>query len=60
MMTISVIVGSTRQGRFSEKPARWILQEVRKKEARSAFHRRMRVRQWVGIEVCNIMARTTR
>jgi hypothetical protein len=24
MMTISVIVGSTRQGRFSEKPAQWI------------------------------------
>jgi NAD(P)H-dependent FMN reductase len=22
-MTISVIVGSTRQGRFSEKPAQW-------------------------------------
>ncbi len=24
MMTISVIVGSTRQGRFSENPAQWI------------------------------------
>jgi hypothetical protein len=24
MMTMSVIVGSTRQGRFSEKPAQWI------------------------------------
>ena len=31
-MTISVIVGSTRQGRFSEKPARWILQELQKRE----------------------------
>jgi NAD(P)H-dependent FMN reductase len=28
MMTISVIVGSTRQGRFSEKPAQWILQQL--------------------------------
>ena len=25
MMTFSVIIGSTRQGRFSEKPAQWIL-----------------------------------
>jgi NAD(P)H-dependent FMN reductase len=25
MITVSVIVGSTRQGRFSEKPAQWIL-----------------------------------
>jgi len=32
-MTISVIVGSTRQNRFSEKPAQWILHEVRKREA---------------------------
>ena len=30
MMTISVIVGSTRQGRFSEKPAQWILQQLAK------------------------------
>ena len=29
MTVISVIVGSTRQGRFSEKPARWILQRVK-------------------------------
>ncbi len=29
MMRISVIVGSTRQGRFSEKPARWILQQLK-------------------------------
>ena len=27
---ISVIVGSTRQGRFSEKPAQWILQHLQK------------------------------
>ena len=32
-MTISVIIGSTRQGRFSEKPAQWILHELRKREA---------------------------
>jgi NAD(P)H-dependent FMN reductase len=32
MMTISVIVGSTRQGRFSEKPAQRILQQLRKRE----------------------------
>ena len=29
MITISVIIGSTREGRFSEKPARWILQYLR-------------------------------
>jgi NAD(P)H-dependent FMN reductase len=33
MMTISVIIGSTRQGRFSEKPAQWILQALRKRAA---------------------------
>jgi len=32
MVTISVIVGSTRQGRFSEKPAQWILQELQKRK----------------------------
>src|SRR5882762_2974307 len=32
MMTISVIVGSTRQGRFSEKPAQWIFQQLSKRE----------------------------
>jgi NAD(P)H-dependent FMN reductase len=32
MMTISVIVGSTRQGRFSEKPADWILRQLHKRE----------------------------
>ena len=29
MTVISVIVGSTRQGRFSEKPAQWILQRLK-------------------------------
>jgi len=29
---ISVIVGSTREGRFSEKPARWILQHLKKRD----------------------------
>ena len=33
MMTISVIIGSTRQGRFSEKPAQWILQQLKKRDA---------------------------
>jgi len=33
MTVISVIVGSTRQGRFSEKPARWILQHLKKRSA---------------------------
>src|SRR5258708_8121070 len=32
MATISVIVGSTRQGRFSEKPAQWILQHLQKRD----------------------------
>ena len=32
MTTISVIVGSTRQGRFSEKPAQWILQQLQKRD----------------------------
>src|SRR5205809_7139597 len=31
-MKISVIVGSIRQGRFSEKPAQWILQQLHKRE----------------------------
>jgi NAD(P)H-dependent FMN reductase len=31
MTVISVIVGSTRQGRFSEKPANWILQHLKKR-----------------------------
>jgi NAD(P)H-dependent FMN reductase len=32
MTIISVIVGSTREGRFSEKPAKWILQHLKKRE----------------------------
>ena len=32
MIVISVIVGSTRQNRFSEKPAQWILQHVKKRD----------------------------
>ncbi|MDE2001516.1 MAG: NAD(P)H-dependent oxidoreductase [Patescibacteria group bacterium] len=30
MVTIHVIIGSTREKRFSEKPARWIFEELRK------------------------------
>jgi NAD(P)H-dependent FMN reductase len=29
---ISVIMGSTREGRFAEKPARWILQHLKKRD----------------------------
>jgi NAD(P)H-dependent FMN reductase len=32
MSIISVIVGSTREGRFSDKPAKWILQHLKKRE----------------------------
>jgi NAD(P)H-dependent FMN reductase len=32
MTVISVIVGSTRQGRFSEKPARWIFERLKKRD----------------------------
>src|ERR1700726_1250908 len=32
MNVISVIVGSTREGRFSEKPAKWIFQHLKKRE----------------------------
>src|SRR5206468_4812064 len=32
MTVISVIVGSTRAGRFSEKPARWILHHLKKRD----------------------------
>jgi NAD(P)H-dependent FMN reductase len=32
MTVISVIVGSTREGRFSEKPAKWILGHLKKRE----------------------------
>ncbi len=31
MTVISIIVGSTREGRFSEKPARWILSHLEKR-----------------------------
>jgi NAD(P)H-dependent FMN reductase len=36
MMIISVILGSTRQGRFSEKPAQWILEHLRKRNEMEA------------------------
>jgi NAD(P)H-dependent FMN reductase len=32
MAVISVIVGSTREGRFSEKPAKWIFEHLKKRE----------------------------
>jgi NAD(P)H-dependent FMN reductase len=32
MPVISVIIGSTRQGRFSEKPAQWILQQLKNRD----------------------------
>jgi NAD(P)H-dependent FMN reductase len=32
MTIISVIVGSTRQGRFSEKPAQWIFQHLHRRD----------------------------
>src|SRR5258708_34072996 len=32
MTVISVIVGSTREGRFSEKPAKWILQHLKTRD----------------------------
>jgi NAD(P)H-dependent FMN reductase len=31
MSTVSVIVGSTRQGRFSDKPAEWIFKVLQKR-----------------------------
>jgi NAD(P)H-dependent FMN reductase len=33
MAVIAVIVGSTREGRFSEKPAKWIFQHLSKRKA---------------------------
>jgi len=36
MMTTSVIVGITRQGRFSEKPAQWILELLHKRKGTEA------------------------
>jgi NAD(P)H-dependent FMN reductase len=32
MTVISVIVGSTREGRFSEKPAKWFLEHLKKRD----------------------------
>jgi NAD(P)H-dependent FMN reductase len=32
MTVISVIIGSTREGRFSEKPAHWILRQLKKRD----------------------------
>ena len=32
MTAISIVVGSTREGRFSEKPAKWILQHLKKRD----------------------------
>src|SRR6202140_502325 len=32
MTVISVIVGSTREGRFSEKPAKWIFEHLKKRK----------------------------
>jgi NAD(P)H-dependent FMN reductase len=32
MLSIKVIIGSTREGRFGDKPARWIFEEVKKRE----------------------------
>jgi NAD(P)H-dependent FMN reductase len=32
MTVISVIIGSTREGRFAEKPAKWILQHLKKRD----------------------------
>ena len=36
MVNIKVIIGSTRQNRFSEKPARWIFEELKKQKDVSA------------------------
>jgi NAD(P)H-dependent FMN reductase len=36
MTAISVIVGSTREGRFSERPARWILQHLQRRDGLNA------------------------
>jgi NAD(P)H-dependent FMN reductase len=36
MTTVSVIVGSTREGRFSEKPAKWIWQHLKRREGVNA------------------------
>jgi NAD(P)H-dependent FMN reductase len=36
MITISVIVGSTREGRFSERPAQWILRRLQSRDGLEA------------------------
>ena len=51
MITISVIVGSTRQGRFAEKPAQWIL-----RLPRPAARRTAPVRSAVHIPVATLWA----
>lgn len=33
---IKIIIGSTRPNRFSEKPARWVYEETRKKDGIAA------------------------
>src|ERR1700687_4471024 len=42
MTVISVIVGSTRPGRFSEKPAHWLMQHLNKREVVDARLRDLR------------------
>jgi len=37
MTVISVIIGSTRQGRFSENPAKWIFQHLKKRDSVDAW-----------------------
>jgi NAD(P)H-dependent FMN reductase len=36
MTVISVIMGSIREGRFSEKPARWIVQHLKRRDGLDA------------------------
>ena len=38
MTSISVIIGSTRQGRFSEKPAKWIHQHLERRGIQARLH----------------------
>jgi NAD(P)H-dependent FMN reductase len=33
MLVVSIVVGTTREGRFSEKPAQWILRHLKKRDA---------------------------
>jgi hypothetical protein len=55
MTVISVIVGSTREGRFSEKPAKWILQRLKK--ARVAIELQLApIRSSVHIPVATLWA----